>query len=74
MQDDKHFRWPGEAARADIESEVSESSDVFGHWLSRAPANRRRAAFDPNLYTWKGYRQWKDGVNREWRDRDEAES
>ncbi|MEM9172179.1 MAG: hypothetical protein AAGA84_05685 [Pseudomonadota bacterium] len=73
MHDDKHFHWPGERTRDDQEPQTSQGEEVFRQWLSRAPASRRRAAFDPSLYTWKGYRQWKDGVNREWRDKTDIE-
>ena len=68
MQDEKHFNWPGESTTDSHDDEtesVSRGADVFRSWLNRAPA-RRRASFDPNLYTWKGYRQWKEGVSRSW--------
>lgn len=66
MQDDKHFNWPG----GDVEAEQPETNgnggEVFRNWMSRGPSGRRRASFDPSLYTWKGYRQWKDGVDKQW--------
>ncbi|MEL7296220.1 MAG: hypothetical protein AAGJ86_01095 [Pseudomonadota bacterium] len=65
MQDDKGFGWPGENSSLDDTQETPSSpsnTDVFRNWLSRGPQPRRRASFDPSLYTWKGYRQWKDGV------------
>lgn len=73
MHDEKHFNWPGEPAP---ESEVDEAqalpngAEVFRNWLNRSPA-RRRASFDPSLYTWKGYRQWKEGVSRSMNEQDD---
>jgi hypothetical protein len=71
VQDDKTFEWPGQRASSSREDKAddgtpSAGTDVFRNWLSRAPASRRRASFDPTLYTWKGYRQWKDGVDKQW--------
>lgn len=64
MHDDKHFEWPGQEQPLDDAptSSSTNNAEVFRHWLARAPKTRRRASFDPTLYTWKGYRQWKDGV------------
>ncbi|MEM6819766.1 MAG: hypothetical protein AAF578_13360 [Pseudomonadota bacterium] len=73
-QDDKPFRWPGEPANdADVNAETLRTGepDVLRNWLSRGPVKRRRSSFDPNLYTWKGYRQWKADVNKQWVDPDE---
>ena len=75
MQDDKTFEWPGQHAPAAEDAndgaDKANGADVFRSWLSRAPASRRRASFDPTLYTWKGYRQWKDGVDKHWIDGDD---
>lgn len=68
VQDEKHFNWPGADAPEDSDDtaqELPSGADVFRSWLNRAPV-RRRASFDPTLYTWKGYRQWKEGVSRSW--------
>ncbi|MEO0616248.1 MAG: hypothetical protein AAFY69_08940 [Pseudomonadota bacterium] len=73
VQDEKHFNWPGETApdnETETSQEVPSGADVFRSWLNRAPA-RRRASFDPTLYTWKGYRQWKEGVSRSMNDQDD---
>ncbi len=75
MHDDKTFEWPGQHSAPGEEvsddAEPVTGTDVFRSWLSRAPASRRRASFDPTLYTWKGYRQWKDGVDKQWIDSDD---
>ena len=75
MQDEKHFNWPGEPTPESEDDEAqalpnANGADVFRNWLNRSPA-RRRASFDPSIYTWKGYRQWKEGVSRAWNDPDE---
>ncbi|MFK8052277.1 MAG: hypothetical protein AB8F65_04845 [Woeseiaceae bacterium] len=65
MHDDKHFDWPGQEQPLDDAPSTSapKNTEVFRHWLARSPQRgRRRSSFDPSLYTWKGYRQWKDGV------------
>lgn len=66
MQDDKHFNWPGDATGAAETDSPTNGTEVFRNWLSRSPSSHRRASFDPSLYTWKGYRQWKDGVDKQW--------
>ncbi|MEL6870674.1 MAG: hypothetical protein AAFO81_12825 [Pseudomonadota bacterium] len=68
MHDDKHFNWPGDDNAAADSDEPETGAQVFRHWLSRSPATGRRASFDPSIYTWKGYRQWKDGVDKHWID------
>ena len=66
MQDDKTFDWPRHDGELDdAPPSQPNNADVFRSWLNRAPQTRRRASFDPALYTWKGYRQWKDGVVNE---------
>ena len=74
MQDEKPFNWPGEQPPAnddgDDTRDLPRGADVFRSWLNRAPV-RRRASFDPSLYTWKGYRQWKEGVSRTWNENDD---
>ena len=68
--DDKPFRWPGEPANADhADFDTSgDGEEVLRNWLQRAPRgnNRRAASFNPAVYTWKGYRQWKAGVDKQW--------
>lgn len=70
MQDDKPFDWPGQPSSTDenASSSLPSGSDVFRNWLTRAPKSRRRASFDPALYTWKGYRQWKSDVTEQSKD------
>ncbi len=73
MHDEKHFNWPGEPAPAGEDDEAQalpNGAEVFRNWLNRSPA-RRRASFDPSLYTWKGYRQWKEGVSRSWSEQED---
>ncbi|MEM7611468.1 MAG: hypothetical protein AAF270_07315 [Pseudomonadota bacterium] len=70
MHDEKPFDWPGQPrTTTDADTSDHESvkgTDVFRSWLNRTPTSRRRASFDPAIYTWKGYRQWKDGVDKQW--------
>ncbi len=73
MHDEKHFNWPGEPPSGSEDDEaqaLSNGAEVFRNWLNRSPA-RRRASFDPSLYTWKGYRQWKEGVSRSWSEKED---
>lgn len=73
MQDEKHFNWPGEPAPESEDDEaqaLTNGAEVFRNWLNRSPV-RRRASFDPSLYTWKGYRQWKEGVSRSWSEQED---
>lgn len=72
--DDKTFRWPGEPAsdtQSSDEASRQDESEVLRNWLNRSPSTRRRASFDPALYTWKGYRQWKSGVDKHWAETDD---
>lgn len=72
--DDKTFRWPGEPANDELASTdavAGDDSDVLRNWLNRAPTKRRRAAFNPSLYTWKGYRDWKADVDKHWAEADD---
>lgn len=76
MHDDKHFDWPISDTSIDDASALSDDMPedqqaVFKNWLSRAPAPTRRSGLDPSVYTWKGYRQWKDRVNRNWTELDD---
>lgn len=41
--------------------------DAYRRWLTQVDApDSSRTPLDPNLYTWKGYRNWADKVRRDW--------
>ncbi len=55
--------------RATPAANDSDGWEQYRRWVTKAPAPAprvRRAAVDPALYTWRGYRSWTEQVRRNW--------
>lgn len=82
MQNRKDMNWAKAVAAKPADEETSANGkesqteaanddgwQQYRRWISKAPAPRaRRNGIDPNLYTWKGYRNWTEQVKRNWPD------
>ena len=82
MPDSKYLRWESgydpaaeevsEAAETTVPGNQPAANDADGwqhyrRWISKAPAPQaRRSGIDPELYSWRGYREWTDQVRRNW--------
>jgi hypothetical protein len=82
MADSKQIKWVdrfGTDAEPDsklhdalVDNATPAANDANGwqqyrRWVSKAPSTQsRRTGIDPDLYSWKGYRDWSDKVKRNW--------
>ena len=83
MPDNKNARWiagfsPANRENAGLIEKQPAANDADGwqqyrRWINKAPApSARRVGIDPNLYSWRNYRDWTDEVKRSWRDKDDS--